>query len=149
MHRLCIASQSRSNARELRHGSSVRRARSPSSPAAASASVWPSRRASPPRGSTSCWRRDRPKRLQKAADDIAGRFGVKALAVACDVATPAGTDKLVAETLAAFSGTDILINNAGTGSNETILDAPDEKWNDYWQLHVMAAVRLARVWRRR
>jgi NAD(P)-dependent dehydrogenase (short-subunit alcohol dehydrogenase family) len=36
------------------------------------------------------------------------------------------------------------VNNAGTGSNETILEAPDEKWQAYWDLHVMAAVRLAR-----
>jgi NAD(P)-dependent dehydrogenase (short-subunit alcohol dehydrogenase family) len=43
-----------------------------------------------------------------------------------------------------FGGVDILINNAGTGSNETIMDAPDEKWQYYWDLHVMAAVRLAR-----
>ena len=39
---------------------------------------------------------------------------------------------------------DILINNAGTGSNETVMEAPDEKWQFYWDLHVMAAVRLAR-----
>ena len=45
---------------------------------------------------------------------------------------------------AAFGGVDILINNAGTGSNETIMDAPDEKWQYYWDLHVMAAVRLSR-----
>ncbi len=43
-----------------------------------------------------------------------------------------------------FKGADILINNAGTGSNETIMEAPDEKWQAYWDLHVMAAVRLAR-----
>ena len=36
------------------------------------------------------------------------------------------------------------INNAGTGSNETVMEAPDEKWQAYWDLHVMAAVRLAR-----
>ena len=83
-------------------------------------------------------------RLEEAARDIAGRFGTRALPVACDVATPEGTDKLIAETVAAFGGADILINNAGTGSNETIMEAPDEKWNAYWQLHVMAAVRLAR-----
>src|SRR5579872_1022222 len=41
-------------------------------------------------------------------------------------------------------GADILINNAGSGSNETIMAAPDEKWQAYWELHVMAAVRLAR-----
>ena len=39
---------------------------------------------------------------------------------------------------------DILINNAGTGTNETIMDAPDEKWQHFWDLHVMAAVRLSR-----
>ena len=44
----------------------------------------------------------------------------------------------------AFGGADILINNAGTGSNETIQAADDAKWQYYWDLHVMAAVRLAR-----
>ena len=44
-----------------------------------------------------------------------------------------------------FGGSDILINNAGTGSDETILAAPDERWQYYWDLHVMAAVRLARA----
>ena len=51
---------------------------------------------------------------------------------------------MIAEVQQAFGGADILINNAGTGSNETILDAGDEKWQYYWDLHVMAAVRLAR-----
>ena len=50
----------------------------------------------------------------------------------------------MAETEREFGGADILINNAGTGSNETIMEASDEKWQYYWDLHVMAAVRLAR-----
>ena len=50
----------------------------------------------------------------------------------------------VAQVEKVYGGADILINNAGTGSNETILDAADEKWQYYWDLHVMAAVRLAR-----
>ena len=57
--------------------------------------------------------------------------------------TREGTDALIAAT-AQFGGADILINNAGTGSNETIMEAPDEKWQAYWDLHVMAAVRLSR-----
>jgi len=69
---------------------------------------------------------------------------VRALGVACDVATRAGTDHLIAEVAKAFGGADILINNAGAGSNETVMAAPDEKWQAYWDLHVMAAVRLAR-----
>jgi NAD(P)-dependent dehydrogenase (short-subunit alcohol dehydrogenase family) len=43
-----------------------------------------------------------------------------------------------------FGGADILINNAGTGSEETIMEAPDEKWQYYMDLHLMAAVRLSR-----
>lgn len=84
------------------------------------------------------------ERLEAAATSIAKRFGVTTLAVACDVATPEGTDKLIEATKIKFGGIDILINNAGTGSNETIMAAPDDKWNAYWQLHVMAAVRLSR-----
>ncbi|MBN8933124.1 MAG: SDR family oxidoreductase [Rhizobium pusense] len=41
-------------------------------------------------------------------------------------------------------GCDIIINNAGTGSNETSQEADDAKWQYFWDLHVMAAVRLAR-----
>jgi NAD(P)-dependent dehydrogenase (short-subunit alcohol dehydrogenase family) len=32
----------------------------------------------------------------------------------------------------AHGGCDILINNAGTGSNETIMEAPDDKWQHYF-----------------
>ena len=58
--------------------------------------------------------------------------------------TREGTEDLVADVKRLFGGADILINNAGTGSNETVMEAPDEKWQAYWDLHVMAAVRLAR-----
>lgn len=84
------------------------------------------------------------ERLEAEAKALADRHGVRTLAVACDVATSDGTDALVEATEKEFGGADILINNAGTGSNETILEAPDEKWQAYWDLHVMAAVRLAR-----
>ena len=84
------------------------------------------------------------ERLESEARRIAERYGVHTIAVACDVATADGTEALVAAVDREYSGADILINNAGTGSNETIMDAPDEKWQAYWDLHVMAAVRLAR-----
>ena len=83
-------------------------------------------------------------RLRKEARRVAREHGVKTLAVACDVGTADGVDRLVAATQKKFPGADILINNAGTGSNETIMEAPDAKWQAYWDLHVMAAVRLAR-----
>jgi NAD(P)-dependent dehydrogenase (short-subunit alcohol dehydrogenase family) len=82
-------------------------------------------------------------RLKKEARRVGKEYGVKTLAVACDVATSDGCAALVTAVHKKFKGADILINNAGTGSNETIMAAPDEKWQSYWDLHVMAAVRLA------
>ncbi len=84
------------------------------------------------------------ERVSEEAARIAKAHGISAEGVACDVATPAGADALIAAAREKFGGADILINNAGTGSNETVMEAPDEKWGAYWELHVMAAVRLAR-----
>jgi NAD(P)-dependent dehydrogenase (short-subunit alcohol dehydrogenase family) len=83
-------------------------------------------------------------RLSREAERVAAAYGVRVETVAGDVAAPEACDAIVAAAEAAFGGVDILINNAGTGSNETIMEAPDSKWDAYWNLHVMAAVRLAR-----
>lgn len=83
-------------------------------------------------------------RLSKEAERLAAAHGVRAVPVAADVATVAGIAEIVETTEREFGGADILINNAGMGSNETVMEAPDEKWQAYWDLHVMAAVRLAR-----
>src|SRR4030042_575258 len=58
---------------------------------------------------------------------------------------PADIQKAAARIAEAFDGIDILINNAGTGTAETIMEAPDDKWQYFWDLHVMAAVRLSRA----
>jgi NAD(P)-dependent dehydrogenase (short-subunit alcohol dehydrogenase family) len=83
------------------------------------------------------------ERLEAEAKNIADRHGVKTVPVSCDVATAGGCQTLI-DAVESFGGADILINNAGSGSNETIIEATDEKWQHYWELHVMAAVRLAR-----
>jgi NAD(P)-dependent dehydrogenase (short-subunit alcohol dehydrogenase family) len=81
-------------------------------------------------------------RLQAVADSISG---VRVLPVAADLTEPDSADRVAAAVEAEFGGADILINNAGTGSEEKILTAPDSRWQLYWELHVMAAVRLART----
>ena len=83
-------------------------------------------------------------RLHQEASLIADEFGVSAIGVAADVASAHDIDHVLGTARSQFDGVDILINNAGTGSEETILDAPDDKWQYYWDLHVMAAVRLSR-----
>lgn len=82
--------------------------------------------------------------LAKAARTIEQESGRRCIGVSADV-TRTGDIRRVREAAAEhFGGADFLINNAGTGTNETIMEAPDEKWQHYWELHVMAAVRLAR-----
>ena len=83
-------------------------------------------------------------RLDTEARRVTNGYGVQTLPVACDVATADGCAALAAAVEERFDGADILFNNAGAGSNETIMEAPDEKWQAYWDLHVMAAVRVAR-----
>jgi NAD(P)-dependent dehydrogenase (short-subunit alcohol dehydrogenase family) len=84
------------------------------------------------------------KRAAERAADIKSRFGVEAVGITADVSLADDVTRAVAEIERLFGGVDILINNAGTGSNETIMEAPDEKWQHFWDLHVMAAVRMSR-----
>jgi 3-oxoacyl-[acyl-carrier protein] reductase len=79
------------------------------------------------------------------AREIKMKYGVEAIGVGADVTKAGDIARFVMEVEKSFGGADILINNAGTGSNETIMEAPDEKWQYYWDLHVMAAVRLSRA----
>jgi NAD(P)-dependent dehydrogenase (short-subunit alcohol dehydrogenase family) len=83
-------------------------------------------------------------RLTRVAERIAASYGVRVETVTGDVAKPEAPLAITEAAEAHFGGVDILINNAGMGSNETIQEAPDSKWDFYWNLHVMAAVRLAR-----
>lgn len=82
--------------------------------------------------------------LGRAATAIKEEFGTDCVTVEADVTVPSDLGRICSTTQEKFGGADFLINNAGTGTNETILDAPDEKWQSFWDLHVMAAVRLAR-----
>ncbi|XDA97097.1 SDR family oxidoreductase [Sulfitobacter sp. LCG007] len=81
--------------------------------------------------------------IERAAREISAKYRVRCLSVAADVSTAEGCDYVV-DAAGDFGGADIFVSNAGTGSNETVADATDEKWMDYWNLHVMAAVRLSR-----
>lgn len=84
-------------------------------------------------------------RLREAAQRLTDAYPVQVVPVVADVATVDGIGRLKAATDSGFDGADIVINNAGMGSNETVMQAPDDEWQAYWDLHVMAAVRLARA----
>ena len=85
------------------------------------------------------------ERLAEVSQLIRDSYGVRCIGVRADVSQAKDIDALAAAVEQEYGGADILINNAGTGSEETVMNAPDERWQYYWDLHVMAAVRLARA----
>lgn len=82
--------------------------------------------------------------LDATLEELARAGASAARAYVCDVSDANDVDSLLQSISSDFGGVDILINNAGTGSEETILEAEDARWDYYWNLHVMAAVRLSR-----
>jgi meso-butanediol dehydrogenase/(S,S)-butanediol dehydrogenase/diacetyl reductase len=73
------------------------------------------------------------------ADELGARF------LAGDIADPAFPDRLVAETLAACGGLDILINNAGITHRGSVLDTSDADWARVMEVNVTALMRCSRA----
>src|SRR5262245_27314093 len=67
-------------------------------------------------------------RVVDTAKAIGKDCGVKAIGVKADVSKAEDIARFVSVIEKEFGAADILINNAGTGSGETIMDATDEKW---------------------
>ena len=68
------------------------------------------------------------ERVLEEAKSVQEKYGVKVVGVKADVSKAEDIDALVSRVEKEFGGADILINNAGTGSNEKIMTASDEKW---------------------
>ena len=84
-------------------------------------------------------------RVLEESEKIRKEFGVRSLGLPMDVTSAEQIEDARRIIEKEFGGVDILINNAGSGSEETIQNATDEKWNHYWNLHVMAAIRTSRA----
>jgi 3-oxoacyl-[acyl-carrier protein] reductase len=86
-----------------------------------------------------------PQTLAAAAQKMAAETGAQVIAVAGDVTDPAVPEQLVAQTVAAFGGLDLLVTNAGgppPGKFETFDDAA---WQKAIDLSLMSHVRLIRA----
>lgn len=84
------------------------------------------------------------KSLKEACEQLQSNFNLKAIGIKTDVTSADEINHFITEIEKEYNGIDILINNAGTGSEEKIMTAPDDRWQYYWDLHVMAAVRFSR-----
>lgn len=79
----------------------------------------------------------------EAGSELATRLDARF--VPGDIADPAFPDRLVLETLAAFGGLDVLVNNAGVTHRGTVLDIADEDWARVMDVNVTAVMRCSRA----
>jgi 3-oxoacyl-[acyl-carrier protein] reductase len=87
------------------------------------------------------------KRLAEAAEELRQAAGAedRVLPIVADVATTAGVQKVIAESVAAFGGIDILVNNVGLGRGSTIVDTSDEEWHEAIDQTLFPAIRASRL----
>lgn len=81
------------------------------------------------------------KDLAEAAAACAGN----ASSLALDVRAPDAAERIASAATEAFSGADVLVNNAGTARWRGLEEVPEEDWYDAWELNVMAPLRIARA----
>src|SRR4051794_8666582 len=74
----------------------------------------------------------------------ASSLGAAASAIDGDVSTLAA-DVTDADTADRIGTPDILVNNAGTSFERPLEELTDQDWQDQWELHVMASLRLMRA----
>ncbi|MCI3241667.1 MULTISPECIES: SDR family NAD(P)-dependent oxidoreductase [Streptomyces] len=82
------------------------------------------------------------ERTEEAADRLARQVpGAELVPVAADVTTQEGAE----QALGALPQVDILVNNLGVFGSADPLDITDDEWRRYFEVNVLAAVRLTRL----
>ncbi|MEM9564652.1 MAG: SDR family oxidoreductase [Actinomycetota bacterium] len=84
--------------------------------------------------------------VEAAAGEInAAVGGDRCAGLVCDVTDESQVAELVEATLEAHGPIDLFCSNAGSGAEGVLLDAPNESWDQQWNLHVMAHLYAARA----
>jgi 3-oxoacyl-[acyl-carrier protein] reductase len=83
-------------------------------------------------------------RSEDALAQAAGELGERARSLALDVTAPDAAQRIV-DAAEAFGRIDALVNNAGTTRAVPFDELTDADWQEQWELHVMAPMRLMRA----
>jgi 3-oxoacyl-[acyl-carrier protein] reductase len=84
-------------------------------------------------------------RNAQALEEARSSLVSESAALAADVTDPAAADRIVEECERCFGALDVLVCGAGTSRARSLEELSDEEWDEQWQLHVMASMRLMRV----
>lgn len=76
--------------------------------------------------------------------EAARECGERARTLAIDVTDPEASRRIVDACEDAFGGIDALVNNAGATQARPMDELTDAEWQEQWELHVMAPMRLMR-----
>ncbi len=85
-----------------------------------------------------------PDALDETAD-ACRQAGAEAEALAIDVTEPDAGERLLDACQQRFGRIDALVNNAGTSRARGLEELTDAEWQEQWELHVMAPMRLMRA----
>jgi 3-oxoacyl-[acyl-carrier protein] reductase len=84
--------------------------------------------------------------LEQAAAELRTLAGPQSiLAVQADLAGAEGPGSVVAATVQAWGGVDILVNNVGAAKGNEIADTPDEAWEEAFDQTLYPAIRMSRL----
>jgi len=86
-------------------------------------------------------------RLAEAAAELRAIAGGadRVLAVAADLSSERGVAEVVARTVEAFGGLDILINNVGMARGSTVAETTDAEWHEAFDQTLFPAIRASRL----
>jgi len=81
----------------------------------------------------------REELLKKIADELSGKYSVKALPIMTDVAKEADIVNLVDKTVKEFGKVDVLVNNAGMYIVKPLIEQTLEDWNTVMNVNLTSA----------
>jgi len=82
--------------------------------------------------------------LDAAAGDIRRETGAEVLAVAADLTTAAGVQRVVAATVERFGSVDVLVTNSGGPAPGRFADFRDDDWRQAFEVVTLSFVRFVR-----
>ncbi len=87
----------------------------------------------------------RQEKIDAVAAEIAEEFGVKTLAIKCDITDTENVNAAIDEVMEKCGRIDIVINNAGTGAVAPAEDITDEQFDGEMQIDLFGTFKVARA----